>query len=58
MVKNLPANARDLLDQQEMWVPSLGQEDCLEGYSSWGGKRVVHDSATKQQQILYLWRIS
>ena len=49
MVKNLPANARDLLAQQEMWVPSLGQEDCLEGYSSGGGKKVVHDSATKQQ---------
>ena len=70
VVKNLPASAGDLRDvclipgqedplEKEMAthssiLASHGQRS-LAGCSPWGGKRVRHSLATKQQQEYLVW---
>ena len=67
MVKNLLANAWDMYfipgwgrspeegngNRPQYSLPGeFHAQRSLVGYSSWGGKRVGHDSATKQQQVV------
>ena len=73
MVKNPPANARDAGsiprsgrfpvkgNSNPLMVFLLGKshgQRGLVGYSPWGCKRIRHDLATKQQQLLIAWEHS
>ena len=64
MVKNLPANAEDMGSipglgrspgegNGNLLLPGKSHEQrSLAGYGPWGGKRVRHDLATKQQETI------